>query len=282
MNLGSFVKQLKGELEQFLEGREIENHLRILLDYYLDIDRANQTLRAKEEVPEEKMKAMMGAVDELKTGKPIDYILNESIFWGFPFYVDENVLIPRPETEELVLLIMDNEDENEDLEVLDIGTGSGCIPIALKYEREKMQIDACDISVEALKVAERNAQSLKVAVHFFELDFINNLPNKKYDIVVSNPPYIEEEEIERLEKNVKEYEPIVALTPFGDPLTFYRRMLEADDKILKPGGRFYWEIHEDFGRETMALFEGEPYEEVELIQDMYARHRMVRAVYVGK
>ncbi len=282
MLLGAHVQKLKKELEEILEGREAENHLRILLEYYLGLDRVDQVLRAKEKVAEDKIEKIQEAVDFLKVGKPIDYILNESIFWGFPFYVDENVLIPRPETEELVLLIMDNEDENEDLEVLDIGTGSGCIPIALKYEREKMQIDACDISVEALKVAERNAQSLEVAVHFFELDFINNLPNKKYDIVVSNPPYIEEEEIERLEKNVKEYEPIVALTPFGDPLTFYRRMLEVADKILKPGGRFYWEIHEDFGRETMALFEGEPYEEVELIQDMYARHRMVRAVYVGK
>jgi|SRR5690554_716185 len=280
MNLGSFVKQLKGELEQFLEGREIENHLRILLDYYLDIDRANQTLRAKEEVPEEKMKAMMGAVDELKTGKPIDYILNESVFWGFPFYVDENVLIPRPETEELVLLILDHEQE-KNISILDIGTGSGIIPIALKFDRQDYQVEACDISVPALKVAERNAKALKTDIKFFELDFLTSLPGKKYDVVVSNPPYVKEEELKMLDGKVREFEPIIALTPFGDPLMFYKRMVATVGDILKPRGRFYWEVHEDFGQEAMALLKPGPFEEVELYEDMYGRSRLIRALYTG-
>lgn len=282
MFLSEYVKELKEELKNVLDGREAENHLRILLDYYLGIDRANQFLRANEKVDEEKVKEIEAAVADLKLGKPIDYILKESIFWGFPFYVDENVLIPRPETEEMVLLMMDNEDEEKEISVLDIGTGSGCIPIALKYERKKWQIDACDISVEALKVAERNAKSLNVDVNFFELDFINALPNKKYDIVVSNPPYIKEEEIIELEKRVKEYEPMIALTTFGDPLLFYKRMIATVDDILVPYGKFYWEIHEDFGPEIIELLEEAEFKDIQLIQDMYARNRMVIATYEKK
>lgn len=280
MNLGELVQSLKKELQQFLEGRDIENHLRILLDHYLGVNRVDQLLKANEEVAGEKIKSINKAVEDLKTGKPIDYVINESVFWGFPFYVDHNVLIPRPETEELVLLLLDHEKE-EKLSILDIGTGSGCIPIALKLERKDFEIDACDVSLGALQVAEKNAKLLKTDINLFELDFLTALPEQKYDVVVSNPPYVKEEELESLEGKVKEYEPVIALTPFGDPLKFYKRMVATARDILKPKGRFYWEIHEDLGAEVVNLLQQASFEQVELIEDMYGRNRLVRAVFTA-
>ena len=146
-------------------------------------------------------------------------------------------------------------------------------------ERNYSSIDACEISKDALLVAQKNAANLGVKVNFFELDILNQIPPKKYEVVVSNPPYVKQEEIEGLDTHVKEFEPLIALTPFDEPLLFYRRMIAIADQMLLPNGRLYWEIHEDLGKEVCQLFTNTAFEEVKLHQDMFGRDRFVTAIY---
>jgi release factor glutamine methyltransferase len=280
MQLKEYIRKLKGDLAQIFEEREAENHLNILLQHFFTMSRVDRVLRSEEEIDGTKVDAIENILDELSKEKPIDYALNESIFWGFPFYVDESVLIPRSETEELVMLVLEHE-KDENATILDIGTGCGCIPIALAMERNYAKMDACDVSQPALEVAAKNAEIHQVKVNFFELDILTDLPTKNYDVVVSNPPYVKEEEIESLQKRVKEYEPIIALTPFGDPLKFYKRMINQANCLLNKSGRFYWEIHEDLGKEMLELFNNKNFDQIELIEDIYGRNRMVKARWLG-
>lgn len=278
MKVKEFIQSVKNELAEIVSEGEVDAHLRILIDHFLNLNRAELQLKANEEIDENQADKIKSALEELKTNKPIDYIIQESIFLGYPFFVDESVLIPRAETEELVMMIVEREREAT-TSILDIGTGSGCIPIGLALERNYTSIDACEISKEALQVAQKNAAKLSVKVNFFELDILNQLPSKKYEVVVSNPPYVKQEEIEGLDAHVKEFEPLIALTPFDEPLLFYRRMIAIADQILLPNGRLYWEIHEDLGNEVCQLFTNTAFEEVKLHQDMFGRDRFVTAVY---
>ncbi|MEX2380090.1 MAG: peptide chain release factor N(5)-glutamine methyltransferase [Vicingaceae bacterium] len=280
MKLKEYIQELKSELAQIFQEREAENHLGILLQHFFGLSRVDRVLRAEEEVGASKLDELDKVLAELRKEKPIDYVLNESIFWGYPFYVDERVLIPRSETEELVMLVLEHEKE-ENISIFDIGTGSGCIPIALGMERAYAQIDACDVSKPALEVAQKNAEKHQVEVRFFEMDILTDLPEHPYDVVVSNPPYVKEEEIASLQKRVNEYEPIIALTPHGDPLKFYKHMINQTKYLLKKGGRFYWEIHEDLGPEVIELFANRNFDQIDLIEDMYGRNRMVKARWLG-
>lgn len=276
MNVKELVDYLRLELNKCKEKDESEAHLRILMDHYMGLNRAQIQLNGNQLVGDDKRKVIFEALEQLKLNRPLDYIIGESNFLGFPFVVNESVLIPRPETEELVMLICDKE-RDEALSILDIGTGSGCIPIGLQLERNYENVEACEISLDALKVASLNAEKLKAKVNFFHLDILKEVPNKKYDVVVSNPPYVLQEEIDGLEKQVNEYEPIIALTPGAEPLLFYKRMISIADKMLKPNGRFYWEIHEDLGKETLALFKAKPFLNIQLHQDMFGRDRFISA-----
>ncbi|HTD93559.1 MAG TPA: HemK/PrmC family methyltransferase, partial [Chitinophagaceae bacterium] len=207
--------------------------------------------------------------------------LNESWFCGFRFYVDENVLIPRPETEELVeWIITDCRFPIAELSILDIGSGSGCIPISLKRRLGKANVTGCDKSPAALGVARRNAESLGVQVGFSELDFLSPqdravLPS--CDIIVSNPPYIPEKDRENMPVNVKDHEPAMALfVPSGDPLVFYKAISAFGKEHLQKNGKIYVEINESLGKEVIALFELLGYK-TQLKQDMQGKDRMVKA-----
>jgi release factor glutamine methyltransferase len=262
-----------------MEERERDDHLRILFEHYLSYKRVDLVLNSNKEVDSSVVDSILFAIEQLKTKKPIDYIINETEFLGYPLYVDEGVLIPRSETEELVMLILEKETD-EGIEILDIGTGSGCIPIGLALEREYKKIAACELSLDALAVAKQNGLNYNLDIDFYQLDILKETPNKKFDVVVSNPPYVKQEEIVNLDKNVKEYEPLIALTPFDDPLVFYKRMISISDKILKKGGRLYWEIHEDLGKETLDLFIGSSFQNCKLHEDMYGRDRFISAQYL--
>lgn len=278
MKLGELIEKLRKELQHITDSHELEAHLRILLQHFLGLNRAETQLNKTKEIDKNKVDQLDFAVGELQANRPLDYIIEESVFLGYPFYVNEAVLIPRPETEELVMLVAENE-TNIDLSILDIGTGSACIPIGLAMERDYREIEACEVSEAALEVAQINVEKMKVQVKLFLLDILRATPSRKYDVVVSNPPYVLQEEIQGLEKHVKEYEPLIALTPNGEPLLFYKRMIDIADQILNPNGRFYWEIHEDLGKEVCQLFENKPFEKVALHQDMYGRDRFVSAVF---
>lgn len=214
--------------------------------------------------------------------EPIQYILNESWFCGLKFYVDQRVLIPRPETEELVEWIITNcKFPVDSLSILDIGTGSGCIPITLKRRIRKAEVWACDISEAALEVARKNAMTLGADVQFLQLDFLSedqrkNLP--PFDIIVSNPPYVPLQDKEQMQPNVIEYEPATALfVTDDDPLVFYREIAKFGIEKLNKGGTIYVEIHEDLGEMTSLLFREYGYTP-EIKKDMQGKERMIRAV----
>lgn len=221
-------------------------------------------------------------LDELLQGKPMQYVLGKCYFMGKEFLVDENVLIPRPETEELVIWILNDWAQNkEGKSIVDIGTGSGCIPISLKAEWPEAYINACDVSLGALEVAQKNASHLGQDINFFEQNILDkslwhHLP--QYDIIVSNPPYIPINELTTMEANVHEHEPHLALfVKDTDRFLFYRIIAQLGKTKLKEGGAIYCEIHRDFPEETKAVFEAEGYTNIELRKDMHDNWRMIKA-----
>lgn len=220
--------------------------------------------------------------ERLMQHEPVQYILNESWFYGLKFFVDKNVLIPRPETEELVdWIITDCKFPIDQLSIFDIGSGTGCIPIALKRKLRKAEVWSCDISEAALKVAAKNAVTIGADINFILLDFLNKDEWKKlpsFDITVSNPPYIPYKERYQMPANVLEYEPAKALfVPDNDQLVFYKAIAEFGKTHLKKNGTIYTELHENFGKETAELFNSAGYK-TEIKKDMQGKERMMKAI----
>lgn len=217
----------------------------------------------------------------LLTGMPLQYVLGYSWFMDRQFGVNEHVLIPRPETEELVQWIISDWQDNKDITILDVGTGSGCIPISLKLAMPGSHITTCDISDKALMVASENAQRLQAEVQFCQLNFLQpeyRAELSSYDVIVSNPPYIPFTEKASLHKNVRDFEPGIALfVPGDDALLFYREIAAFGKTHLKPGGAIYCELHTDHALATNALFEQAGYTSVEVKKDMHGNLRMLRA-----
>ncbi len=222
---------------------------------------------------------------QLLSHKPVQYIINEAWFYGMKLHVDENVLIPRPETEELVEWAMIEVDrlrmtvDGRNLRMLDVGTGSGCIAIAIKKERPALRVDACDVSAGALAVAKRNAENQKVNIEFRQLDFLNEeetLELPKFDLIVSNPPYISTQEESVIDKHVIEYEPHLALfVPEQDPLIFYKQLSQFGKMHLNADGCMMMEIHFEKGKKVKELFEQNGYG-VEVRKDLQQKDRLVR------
>lgn len=224
---------------------------------------------------------LRNCIERMMQHEPVQYVLNESWFGGLKFYVDKNVLIPRPETEELVEWIITNcKFPVDELKILDIGTGSGCIPISLKRRLKKAEVWSCDVSEEALAVAKRNALTLGTEVNFIRLDFIDKQQQKQlpqFDIIVSNPPYVPEKDKETMKPNVLQYEPATALfVPDNDPLIFYKAIAEFGKEHLNKEGSIYCEIHETIGEEVVSLFNSYGYT-TELKKDMQQKDRMVKS-----
>lgn len=220
-------------------------------------------------------------IERLLKYEPVQYILNESWFCGLKFYVDKNVLIPRPETEELVEWIISNcKFPVTELSILDVGSGSGCIPISLKRRLRKANVYGCDISEEALHIASKNAASLGADIDFIQIDFLDTethhqLPSA--DIIVSNPPYIPKTDKVSMQANVIDHEPHMALfVENDDPLIFYKAIAEFGKKKLKKDGSIYTEIYENLGAETKLLFENSGFN-TELKKDIQGKDRMIKA-----
>lgn len=235
----------------------------------------NSAITKKEELQ------LQQIAERLLKHEPVQYVLNEAWFCGLKFYVDKNVLIPRPETEELVEWVISNcKFPIDHLSILDIGTGSGCIPIALKRKLRKADVWSCDKSTQALEVAQKNADTLGVDVNFILLDFLNKKETDKlaaFDIIISNPPYVPEKDKQQMRPNVLAYEPHEALfVPDNDALVFYRAIAAFGKDHLNPEGTIYAEIHEDLGDAVSSLFNGDGYV-TELKKDMQGKERMIRA-----
>lgn len=221
-------------------------------------------------------------LNRLRDYEPLQYVLGKAEFGGLSFEVTPDVLIPRPETLELVEWITGDCQGTEGVRILDIGTGSGCIPVTLykRLEAYRPQVASWDISEKALEVAGRNAVANGAVVTFCCQDVLSeSLPETEVDVLVSNPPYIAEKEKASMERNVLDWEPGLALfVPDDDPLLFYRRIAEAGLRILSPKGRLYYEINRAYGKETVKLLERLGYTEVELRKDLSGNDRMVKAV----
>lgn len=217
-------------------------------------------------------------LERLKQGEPIQYITGKAEFLGLSLYVNRGVLIPRPETEELVSLLL-AENESGSIKVLDVGSGSGCIPLAIKHNRPAWNVHAVDVSQQALAIAKENARNLNLKVEFDHVNILNWNTDEQYDIIVSNPPYIPEQEKESLDTNVREHEPPEALfVPDNDPLLFYKHIANfAETHLIKPGGKLYFETHYKYAEQVCALFT--KHANAQLIDDMFGKQRFVAVYY---
>lgn len=223
-------------------------------------------------------KQLNKVIERLRASEPWQYVLGKEWFYDLEFKVTKDTLIPRPETEELVFNILKNHSENP-LQLLDIGTGTGCIPIAIQSERPQWEVSACDISKEALKIAQENNETHQTNVQFFEEDILNpSDSSKKWDIIVSNPPYIPLQEMELMQMNVLDFEPHQALFVSNeDPLIFYRKIGEFAKTHLKPSGHLYFELNEFYAEATKELIQNLGFKNVEIIQDLSEKNRMLKA-----
>ena len=247
-------------------------------------------LASKEKVISEQQEASLQHIlEELKTGKPIQYVLGETEFYGLPFKVNPSVLIPRPETEELVdwiLIEIRNSDLLNDINgngnILDIGTGSGCIPIAIKKFLPEFNISALDVSKGAIETAKINAELNQTEIEFIEDDILNPsqlfLLNKQYTIIISNPPYVRESEKTAMHNNVLGHEPHLALFVADDnALIFYSRIADFAKTNLVKGGMLFLEINENLAPKTIDLLEGKGLRNIKLRQDIRGKNRMIKA-----
>lgn len=281
------IKQYKDtffhELSAIYDAQEIESFFYLILESFHRKKRIDLALEPEMEMDALQLLRWESALAELKKQKPIQYILGETEFYGLPFLVNENVLIPRPETEELIALILaegKGKRGKGKVRILDIGTGSGCIPIALKKNLPEAEVYAIDISEKALATAMKNAELNQVDVYFRLQDILATEDlESSFDIIVSNPPYVRHLEKAEIKPNVLEHEPHLALfVADNDALLFYRKITALAQKHLTPKGKLYFEINQYLGKETFALVESFGFTEVRLHQDIYGNDRMVSAV----
>ena len=277
----TIIDYIKNELKPFYPDSEIKPFIRLILNHVCKIKSYEISICKDKKISDNERAEIERIISFLKEYKPIQYILGETEFFGLPFFVDESVLIPRPETEELVELILKNH-RNKDLRILDIGTGSGCIAVSLAKNMPDSQIYAIDISEEALLLAEKNAIRNNVEVHFFQQDIFSDLHrhilSEKFDIIVSNPPYIAPNEKSIMHDNVLKYEPHIALfVPQDDPLLFYKKIADTGHLLLNENGYLYFEINTLSGKETFQTLEKKGYSNIRLHRDISGKDRMISA-----
>lgn len=247
-----------------------------MLDQLLGWSRTKAMTSMEVEINTSDLSKYLEILEKLKVGQPIQYILGETWFYGLPFKVTSAVLIPRPETEELVQWIVEEVKDDDKGSVLDIGTGSGCIAVALKKLLKGLDVSALDVSTEALEVAKYNASINGEVVNFIEADILTYSGFQKYDLIVSNPPYIKEDEKPEMHKNVLAYEPHKALFVSNEnPLIFYKAIADFALKFLKPGGLLFFEINEFLAKEMVEMLDNKGFKQIKVKKDMQGKDRMI-------
>jgi release factor glutamine methyltransferase len=279
-------------LKDIQDEQEIESFFFILTEYLHNLKRVDVALNPDFEISDAAIEKWNVILAQLQQEKPIQYITGEAWFYGLQFEVNENTLIPRPETEELVEWIIESQKskvQSQKLEILDIGTGTGCIPISLKVNLPQANVSAIDVSEKALEVAKRNAELNKVEINFIqtnilEVEDLSKLATSNFqlptsiDIIVSNPPYVRNLEKQEIKKNVLEYEPHLALfVEDTDALLFYRKIAQLALKNLSSNGLLFFEINQYLGKETVELLENLGFKNIELKKDIYGNDRMVKS-----
>lgn len=274
--------RLVSEISTVYDNNEAKSISYWLLSHFLNLSKTDIFLDKKTD----KLFDFEEIIIRLKNNEPVQYIIGETEFYGRNFKVTKATLIPRPETEELIQLVSDRYKNftGESLKILDIGTGSGCIAVSLAKELPVPEVMAFDISEEALKVAEENARMNDAKVSFLKTDVLNidvAQMSEKFDIIVSNPPYVTNREAEDMQKNVLDFEPHLALfVEDHDPLIFYRKIAELAGKCLNRNGFCVVEINQAFGKETAEVFKETGFSKVEVIKDLSGRDRFVSAGYI--
>lgn len=277
------VAYIQDTLKDYYPPSEIKAFTRLIMERVCDLLPHQFLLCKDKELSEKEKTQIYNIVERLTKQEPIQYIFGLTDFYGFEFEVNPSVLIPRPETEELVELIVRDNPQEKEIDILDIGTGSGCIAVTLKKLMNHAMVYGLDISEEALKTARRNASRNHSQITLLQKDILN--PRKAadsikpdFDIIVSNPPYVMEKEKAAMEANVLDYEPSLALfVPDDDPLLYYRCIAVFAEQKLKKRGYLYFEINSQLGEETVELLHTLEFRNIELIQDLSGKDRFVKA-----
>jgi release factor glutamine methyltransferase len=295
MKMADAERYISGRLQEVYEESEAKNIADLLIEHITSLSKNERLSRNEYEITPEQELAFRDDLQRLLKHEPIQYLMNKSWFYGLELFVDPSVLIPRPETEELVEWVINDikasgldvftrdmagADKTNLLKILDVGTGSGCIALALKKAMPKAEIWGCDMSEEALNVARRNGSALDIRVDFQGLNFLDPEQQRQLptvNILVSNPPYIPIKDKQLMDRNVVEHEPHLALfVPNDDPLVFYRALAKFGMHRLYENGSIYMEIHEDLGNQVTDLFKEQGYFSVVVKKDMQGKNRMVK------
>ncbi len=278
-----YYNDFLNRLISIYEPREAANITEWVFENVTGLKRLQIELQKNAELKKEYLTKLEDYLKKLLQHKPVQYVLNEAWFYKMKFYVNEHVLIPRPETEELVgwaISDIKNYKTKDEFKVLDIGAGSGCMGVSVKKELANLNVTAIDISKDALQVAGKNAELLNTKINFIEIDFLNEeswSALDRYNMIMSNPPYIPVLEKEKLAKNVTEFEPGIALfVADNDPFIFYEKIAKFAQSHLKANGNVYVEIHENYSGEVQQIFSSYNFE-TEIRKDIYGRDRMIKA-----
>ncbi|MDR6372021.1 release factor glutamine methyltransferase [Chryseobacterium bernardetii] len=278
MTISAFKKYFKTELSDLYTESESMFLSSLFIHQIVGFDQFQQRRFSEQELLIDDKEKLSLLVSELKTGRPYQQILGETEFYGMKFFVDEHVLIPRPETEELLEIaireIKDSKFKVQGLKILDIGTGSGIIPLVLKKHFPEAKVSSIDFSENALKTAKRNAEHHQLDIRFIHADYLNFDLAENYDIIISNPPYIGIEEEIEIADSVKEFEPKMALfSPTSDALIFYRKIADDAKRYLDENGLLFLEINQKLGPETLELYQD--LSDVQLLKDLSENDRFI-------
>lgn len=279
--MGSAFYELRGRLIPLYDEREASAIAHRVLEHITGLGKLDRLVEKEMPLTREQQELFEEMGARLADGEPVQYVTGEAWFLGEKYLVDASVLIPRPETEELVQWIINDWEQQPAISILDVGSGSGCIPISLAKGLTQARVTSCDVSVAAIDVASHNAELLGAAVEFVQVDFLD--PEARswlgtHNVIVSNPPYIPHAEEERLHINVRGYEPSLALfVPDNDPLVFYRAIADFGRQHLLSGGAIYCELDADYAEETAEMFRQVGYSNTQLRKDMHDNPRMLCA-----
>ena len=272
--VSNILSYFREELSAVADEREITSWYYISMEYLLVYNRSDCIINSNQVLNKSQLSKIKQIVAELKTHKPIQYILGKTEFYGLDIKVNEHTLIPRPETEQLVDWIL----KENFVAALDIGTGSGCIPIALAKHKDA-KVLAIDVSEDALLIAEENAKNNEVEIDFIHQDILQTNYLQKVDLIVSNPPYVLESEKEKMQENVLDYEPELALfVEDKNPLIFYKKIASLAFNFLNENGKLFFEINAKFGKETIEMLADIGFVNIELKKDMNDKDRMIKAI----
>ena len=288
MNIREFRDYFKITLKKLYPASEIDTFLFLLLEEYLNFKRIDIVLKSNFNISSEVLTLLKSSTKLLQQEIPIQYIIGKTEFYGFPFILNEHVLIPRPETEELVTFILDKVSKLESyhtikkentIKILDIGTGSGCIHIALKKSLPLAEISALEKSNKALRIAKKNTHLNKVDINLIQQDILKTTQlNNTYDIIVSNPPYVRESEKKEIKNNVLNNEPHMALfVEDNNPLIFFDKIAELAKNHLTKNGLLFFEINQYLGKETVDLLRLKGFNTIELKKDIFGHDRVIIA-----